>query len=150
MSEKKLNIALIGAGKISNYHLKGLSGNEDCHLYAICDNAPDGRAQKQAEKYGAEKFCLDYKELLGDPNIDFVIITVPDNSHMEIACAFMRDGKDVAIIANGLLVYEAVKAGEALAELGINAMVINMSTVKPLDNELVLEAARKCGKEGIP
>jgi predicted dehydrogenase len=39
----------------------------------------------------------DYKELLGDPNIDFVIITVPDNSHMEIACAFMRDGKDVLL-----------------------------------------------------
>ncbi len=58
----------------------------------------------------------------------------------------MRDGCDVAIIANGLLVYEAVKAGEALAEAGINAMIINMSTVKPLDEELTLEAARKCGK----
>ncbi len=58
----------------------------------------------------------------------------------------MRDGCDVAIIANGLLVYEAVKAGEALAEAGINAMVINMSTVKPLDEALTLEAARKCGK----
>ncbi len=58
----------------------------------------------------------------------------------------MRDGTDVAIIANGLLVYEAVKAGEALAEAGIQAMVINMSTVKPLDEALVLEAARKCGR----
>ena len=58
----------------------------------------------------------------------------------------MRDGTDVAIIANGLLVYEAVQAGEKLAELGINAMIINMSTVKPLDEELVLEAARKCGR----
>ena len=58
----------------------------------------------------------------------------------------MRDGTDVAIIANGLLVYEAVQAGEKLAEMGINAMIINMSTIKPLDEELVLEAARKCGK----
>ncbi len=58
----------------------------------------------------------------------------------------MRDGTDVAIIANGLLVYEAVKAGQALAEAGIQAMVINMSTVKPLDEELTLEAARKCGR----
>ncbi len=58
----------------------------------------------------------------------------------------MRDGSDVAIIANGLMVYEAVQAGEALAEAGINAMIINMSTVKPIDEELVLEAARKCGK----
>ena len=58
----------------------------------------------------------------------------------------LRDGTDVAIIANGLLTYEAIQAGEALAEQGINAMVINMATVKPLDEELVLEAARKCGK----
>ncbi len=58
----------------------------------------------------------------------------------------MRDGSDVAIIANGLMVYEAVQAGEALAEKGINAMIINMSTVKPIDEELVLEAAKKCGK----
>ncbi len=58
----------------------------------------------------------------------------------------MRDGSDIAIIANGLMVYEAIKAGEALAEAGINAMIINMSTVKPLDEELVLEAAKKCGK----
>ena len=58
----------------------------------------------------------------------------------------MRAGNDVAIIANGLLVYEAVQAGERLAEMGINAMIINMSTVKPIDEELVLEAARKCGR----
>ncbi len=58
----------------------------------------------------------------------------------------LRDGTDVAIIANGLMVYEAIKAGEALAENGINAMVINMATIKPLDEELVLAAAKKCGK----
>ena len=58
----------------------------------------------------------------------------------------MRDGTDVAIIANGLMVYEAIKAGETLAEQGINAMIINMSTVKPLDEELTLAAAKKCGK----
>ena len=58
----------------------------------------------------------------------------------------IREGTDVAIIANGLLVYEAILAGEKLAEQGINAMVINMATIKPLDEELVLEAAKKCGK----
>ena len=58
----------------------------------------------------------------------------------------LRDGTDVAIIANGLMVYEAVQAAEVLAEAGINAMVINMATIKPLDEELVLTAAEKCGK----
>ena len=58
----------------------------------------------------------------------------------------MRDGSDVAIIANGLMVYEALVAAEELATAGIHAMVINMATIKPLDNALVLEAAKKCGR----
>ena len=58
----------------------------------------------------------------------------------------VKDGTDVAIIANGLLTYEAIVAGEELAKAGINAMVINMATIKPLDEELVIEAAKKCGK----
>ena len=58
----------------------------------------------------------------------------------------LRDGADVAIIANGLMVYEAIQAGQILAEAGINAMIINMPTIKPLDEELVLSAAKKCGK----
>ena len=58
----------------------------------------------------------------------------------------LRDGTDVAIIANGLLTYEAIVAGEQLAEAGINAMIINMATIKPLDEELVIAAAKKCGK----
>ena len=58
----------------------------------------------------------------------------------------LRDGSDVAIIANGLMVAEALAAAETLAAEGINAMVINMATIKPLDEELVIAAARKCGK----
>ena len=58
----------------------------------------------------------------------------------------MREGNDIAIIANGLMVYEAIQAGEKLAEQGINARIINMSTIKPLDEELVLKAAKECGK----
>ena len=58
----------------------------------------------------------------------------------------LRDGSDVAIIANGLMVAEALTAAEELAAAGIEAMVINMATIKPLDDELVLAAAKKCGK----
>ena len=58
----------------------------------------------------------------------------------------MREGNDIAIIANGLMVYEAIQAGEELAKQGINARIINMSTVKPIDEELVLKAAKECGK----
>ncbi len=58
----------------------------------------------------------------------------------------LRDGSDVAIIANGLMVNEAIIAAETLASKGIAAMVINICTIKPLDEEMVLAAAKKCGK----
>ena len=58
----------------------------------------------------------------------------------------LRDGSDVAILANGLLVNEALLAAEALARDGISARVVNLCTIKPLDEEIVLAAARDCGK----
>ncbi len=58
----------------------------------------------------------------------------------------VKDGKDVAIIANGLMVYEAILAAEELEKAGISARVINMATIKPLDEALVLKAAKECGK----
>ena len=58
----------------------------------------------------------------------------------------LTEGNDVAIIANGLLVAEALEAAKTLKEEGISARVINMATIKPLDEELVLKAAQECGK----
>ena len=58
----------------------------------------------------------------------------------------LQDGTDVAIIATGILVPEAIEAGKRLAEMGIKARVINMATIKPLDEELVVKAARECGR----
>ena len=71
----------------------------------------------------------------------------PENMEFVIGKGeILKDGTDVAIIANGLLVYKAMVAAAELAEKGIDAMVINMATIKPLDEELVLAAAKKCGK----
>jgi transketolase len=58
----------------------------------------------------------------------------------------LREGKDVAIIATGLEVGESLAAAEMLAADGIDAKVINIHTIKPLDEELVLAAAKECGK----
>ena len=58
----------------------------------------------------------------------------------------MREGADVAILANGLLVAEAVEAGKLLADRGVSARIVNMATIKPLDEEIVLKAAQECGK----
>ncbi len=58
----------------------------------------------------------------------------------------LRDGKNITIIATGLLVQEAVKAAKSLEEAGIDARVIDIHTIKPLDQELVLKAAKETGR----
>lgn len=58
----------------------------------------------------------------------------------------LKEGKDVSIIATGLCVSEALKAAEALEADGISAQVINIHTIKPLDEALIIEAAQKTGK----
>lgn len=58
----------------------------------------------------------------------------------------LQEGTDAAIIAVGIMVPEAIEAGKALAAEGISVRVINMATIKPLDGELVLKAARECGR----
>ena len=58
----------------------------------------------------------------------------------------IKEGSDVTIIANGLMVAEAAEAGRQLAEEGIDAEIINIATIKPLDEELVIASAKKTGK----
>ena len=58
----------------------------------------------------------------------------------------LREGKDITIVASGLPVSEAVKAAEELAEEGIDARVINIHTIKPIDKELLEQAAAETGK----
>ena len=58
----------------------------------------------------------------------------------------MRDGSDVTVVATGLLVASALEAAETLAAEGISVRVINIHTLKPLDEEIILRAARETGK----
>lgn len=57
----------------------------------------------------------------------------------------LREGNDVTIIATGLMVQEALKAAEMLAAKGVNARVLDMHTIKPIDREAILKAARETG-----
>ena len=58
----------------------------------------------------------------------------------------IKEGSDVSIIANGLMVNEAIEAGKALEAKGISAEIINIATIKPLDEELVVKTAKKTGR----
>ena len=73
------------------------------------------------------------------------IFTDPDQK-FEIGKAWMvNEGADVSIFATGHLVWEAIQAGEQLAELGIDAEIINIHTIKPLDEEAILKSVAKTG-----
>lgn len=58
----------------------------------------------------------------------------------------LTEGNDVAVIATGLMTHEALRAADTLRAEGIHARVVNLCTIKPLDEELILQAARECGR----
>ncbi|RAJ92099.1 transketolase [Larkinella arboricola] len=73
-----------------------------------------------------------------------VPIFTPADQKFEIGKALvLNEGPDVSIFATGHLVWEAIKAGEMLAEQGIEADIINIHTIKPFDEEAVLASVRK-------
>ena len=135
----------------------GISVGEDgashqcCEDFALMRSIPGMTVICPADDIEAKAAVRAAYEMEGPVYLRFGRLAVPvfhsEDYKFQIGKGeIVRDGSDVAIIANGLLAYEAIEAGEKLAEAGINAMVINMATIKPLDEELILAAAKKCGK----
>ena len=135
----------------------GISVGEDgashqcCEDFALMRSIPGMTVICPADDVEAKAAVRAAYEMNGPVYLRFGRLAVPvfhsEDYKFEIGKGeVVREGSDVAIIANGLLTYEAIVAGEKLAEAGINAMVINMATIKPLDEELVVAAAKKCGK----
>ncbi len=135
----------------------GISVGEDgashqcCEDFALMRSIPGMTVICPADDVEAKAAVRAAYEMEGPVYLRFGRLAVPvfhgDDYKFEIGKGeIVKDGKDVAIIANGLLVYEAIQAGEELAKEGIDAMIINMATIKPLDEELVLAAAKKCGR----
>ena len=73
-------------------------------------------------------------------------VFTPADQNFEIGKAWtVNEGKDVSIFCTGHLVWEAIKAGEMLAEEGIEADIINIHTIKPLDEAAILASVKKTG-----
>ncbi len=135
----------------------GISVGEDgashqcCEDFALMRSIPGMTVICPADDIEAKAAVRAAYEMNGPVYLRFGRLAVPvfheEGFNFQIGKGeILREGTDVAIIANGLLTYEAIVAGEELAKEGIDATVINMATVKPLDEELVLAAAKKCGK----
>ncbi len=143
--------------KIAGSHA-GISVGEDGATHQCCEdmalmrtipgmvvlNPADHYEMQAAVKAAAEHYGPVYLRL-GRLAVESVTHTVQDY-HFEIGKGItLREGNDIAVIATGLMVGEAVKAADALKAHGINARVIDMHTVKPLDEELVVKAAKETG-----
>lgn len=118
---------------------------------AIMRSLPHMVVVVPADDVEAEKVVHAAADYIGPMYLRFARLASPtihnedyefDLFHGEV----MRDGNDVAIIACGMMVPRALDAAEQLAREGINARVVNMHTIKPIDEELVEQCARECGK----
>ncbi|MCI9444763.1 MAG: transketolase family protein [Oscillospiraceae bacterium] len=135
----------------------GISVGEDgashqcCEDFALMRSIPGMTVMCPADDVEARQMVKAAYEMEGPVYMRFGRAATPvfhsEDFKFEIGKGeVLRDGTDAAIIANGIMVPEAIEAGNMLAEAGIQVRVINMATIKPLDEELVLKAARECGK----
>lgn len=135
----------------------GISVGEDgashqcCEDFALMRSIPGMVVMCPADDVEARKMVQAAYEYKGPCYIRFGRAATPvfhdDNYNFEIGKAeIVRAGTNIAIIATGIMVSEAMTAADILAEQGILARVINMPTIKPLDEKAVLEAAEECGR----
>ena len=102
-----------------------------------------------ADAVETEKMVFAVAEYNGPVYVRLGRLNIPvlfdENYKFEIGkAATLREGNDVAILATGLMVSEALEAAKLLEEKGVRARVVNVSTIKPLDTETVLKAAKEC------
>ena len=134
----------------------GISVGEDgathqcCEDIALMRTIPGMTVINPADATEAKKAVRAALELNGPVYMRFGRLAVPvifgDDYNFEIGKGVqLKDGNDVTVIATGLMVNEALGAYELLKNEGINARIINMHTIKPLDKEIVLKAAKETG-----
>ena len=134
----------------------GISVGEDgashqcCEDIALMRTIPGMTIINPADDVEARLAVLAAAETEGPVYLRFGRLAVPrvfdENYRFEIGKGnVLCEGGDVAVIATGLMVAEALAAAETLAAQGINARVINMATIKPIDRELVIAAAKETG-----
>ena len=136
----------------------GISVGEDgashqcCEDFALMRSLPGMTILCPADDIEARAAVRAAYEMNGPVYLRFGRLAVPvfhdpANYHFALGKGEqITEGDDIAIIATGLMVNEALLAAESLKTQGIHARVINICTIKPLDEEIVLKAARECGK----
>ena len=147
----KLNVKVVGSHA-------GISVGEDGATHQCCEDIALMRAipgmvilnpSDHYEMKAAVRAAIEHKGpcyiRLGRLAVES--INNNDDYHFELGKGILlREGTDITIVATGLMVAEAVKAAKALEAEGISAEVINIHTIKPLDEEIILNSAKKTGR----
>ncbi len=135
----------------------GISVGEDGATHQCCEDVAIMRALPNmtvivpADYVEAKAAVMAMANFEGPTYLRFGRLAVPifngDDYKFEVGKGItMKDGKDITIIASGLMVAEAVEAAQALHEQGIDARVINIHTIKPIDRDIIVKAAKETGK----
>ena len=135
----------------------GISVGEDCASHQCCEDfalmrsIPGMVVLNPADEVEARKAVKAAYAYDGPVYLRFGRLAVPVIHGEEYDFAIgkgeqLTEGSDVAILATGLMVNEALMAAQTLRAEGIAARVINLCTIKPLDEEIILKAARECGR----
>ncbi len=134
----------------------GISVGEDgathqcCEDIALMRTIPGMTIINPADATEAKKAVLAAAEMDGPVYMRFGRLAVPvvfdDDYKFEIGKGVeLKAGTDVTVIATGLMVSEALEAYDLLAAEGISARIINMATIKPIDREIIVKAAKETG-----
>lgn len=146
---QKLNVKIIGADPGVTAATNGGTHMpfEDMGLMRLIPGAviiepADVTMYKTAVSYMANNYGVHYLRTSRRKTMRIY----PDGAEFVIGKANkLADGKDVCIIAGGIMVYEALKAADILSDKGFSARVLDMHTIKPIDKEAVEAAAKECG-----
>lgn len=134
----------------------GISVGEDgashqcCEDIALMRTIPGMTIINPADDVEARLAVMAAAEIDGPVYMRFGRLAVPrifdENYKFEVGKGvYLKEGKDVTIIATGLMVERALQAADMLAAEGIDAAVINMATIKPIDKDIIIDAAKKTG-----
>ncbi len=147
VSRNKLNVKIAGshAGIATGEDGKSAQAIEDIAIYRAL---PNMIVLQPSDSVECEKMVFALAEYKGPSYMRMHRNAVPvihnDNYKFEIGKGeVLRQGRDAVIFATGTLVHESLKAAEILKNGGINAFVVNISTIKPIDEKLVIELAKK-------
>ncbi len=127
------------------------ASHQCCEDFALMRTIPGMLVMCPSDDVEARQMVKAAYEYNGPVYIRFARSATPvyhdENYKFEVGKGeIVSDGGDVAIIANGIVLPEVVKAAEILKAEGISARVINMGTIKPIDKDLVIDSAKVCGK----